>query len=127
VYPWGCFWPRKEVYGWLWITGMEMPGQRTFAGNITPSAGFGMKGVLCMRILVVEPEHRPELRKIDDSLTVMQNIVGGVIQPTYLDDSVVLVCNEEGKFMNLQANRALRDKDGRIVCNPMESDREVRE
>ena len=98
---------------------MEMPGQRTFAGNITPSAGFGMKGVLCMRILVVEPEHRPELRKIDDSLTVMQNIVG--------DDSVVLVCNEEGKFMNLQANRALRDKDGRIVCNPMESDREVRE
>ena len=80
-----------------------------------------------MRILVVEPEHRPELRKIDDSLTVMQNIVGGVIQPTYLDDSVVLVCHEEGKFMNLQANRALRDKDGRIVCNQMESDREVRE
>ena len=46
--------------------------------------------------LVVEPEHRPELRKIDDSLTVMQNIVGGVIQPMYLDDSVVLVCHEEG-------------------------------
>lgn len=80
-----------------------------------------------MRILVVEPEHRPELRKTDDPLTVMQNIVGRVIQPMYLDDSVVLVCNEEGKFMNLPANRALRDKDGRIVCNQMESDREVRE
>ena len=128
-----------------------------------------------MRILVIEPEHRPEVREIEDSLTTMQQIVGGLIQPIYLDDSVALIFNDEGKLMNLPANRGLRDKDGqmydivfgtfflcgapadsdhftsltqeqieqyrkmfyipemfwgmdgRIVCIPMEADREVRE
>ena len=67
-----------------------------------------------MRILVVEPEHRPEVREIDGSLETMQNIVGGLIQPIYLDDSVALICNDEGKLMNLTANRGLRDGDGQI-------------
>ena len=128
-----------------------------------------------MQIVVVEPERRPEVREIEDSLTTMQQIVGGLIQPIYLDDSVALICNDEGKLMNLPANRGLRDKDGqmydivfgtfflcgapadsdhftsltqeqieqyrkmfytpemfwgmdgRIVCIPMEADREVRE
>ena len=67
-----------------------------------------------MRILVVEPEHRPEVREIDGSLEAMQNIVGGLIQPIYHDDSVALICNDEGKLMNLTANRGLRDSDGQI-------------
>lgn len=67
-----------------------------------------------MRVLVVEPERRPEVREIDDSLKTMQDIVGGLIQPIYLDDPVALVCNDEGKLMNLPANRGLRDKDGQI-------------
>ena len=67
-----------------------------------------------MRVLVVEPEHRPEVREINDSLKVMQGIVGGLIQPIYLDDSVALVCNDEGRLMNLPANRGLRDKSGQM-------------
>ena len=67
-----------------------------------------------MRVLVVEPERRPEVREIDDSLKAMQEIVGGYIQPIYLDDSVALVCNDEGKVMNLPLNRGLRDKNGQI-------------
>lgn len=67
-----------------------------------------------MRVLVVEPEQRPEVREIDDSLKAMQDIVGGLIQPVYLDDSVVLICNDESKFMNLPANRSLRDGSGRM-------------
>ena len=67
-----------------------------------------------MRVLVVEPEHKPEVRDIDDSLKAMQKIVGGLIQPIYLDDSVALICNDEGKLMNLTANRGLRDKYGQI-------------
>lgn len=67
-----------------------------------------------MRVLVVEPERRPEVRDIDDSLKAMQKIVGGLIQPIYLDDSVALICNDEGKLMNLTANRGLRDKNGQI-------------
>ena len=58
-----------------------------------------------MRVLVVEPEQRPKEKEIDDSLIAMQNIVGGYIQPVHLDDSVVLVCNEEGKLLGLPANR----------------------
>ena len=73
-----------------------------------------------MRILVVEPEHRPEVREIDGSLKTMQGIVGGYIQAIYqFDDSVALVANDDGKFMNLPANRGLRDKNGQIydiVC-----------
>ena len=68
-----------------------------------------------MRILVVEPERRPEIREIDGSLESMQEIVGGLIQPIYpFDDSVALVCNDEGKLMNLPASRGLRDEDGQI-------------
>ena len=67
-----------------------------------------------MRVLVIEPECRPEVREIDDSLKAMQEIVGGYIQPIYLDDSVALVCNDEGKVMNLPLNRGLRDKDGQF-------------
>ena len=67
-----------------------------------------------MRILVVEPERRPEVREIDGSLSSMQDIVGGLIQPIYLDDSVTLLCNDEGNLMQLPANRGLRGKDGQI-------------
>lgn len=67
-----------------------------------------------MRILVVEPEHKPEVRKINDSLKEMQGIVGDLIQPIYLGDSVVLICNDEGKLMNLPANRGLRDENGQM-------------
>ena len=73
-----------------------------------------------MRILVVEPERRPAVKEIDGSLKTMQNIVGGYIQAIYpFDDSVALVANDDGKFMNLPANRGLRDKNGKIydiVC-----------
>ena len=73
-----------------------------------------MKEGVAMRVLVVEPERRPEVREIDDSLKAMQEIVGGYIQPIYLDNSVALVCNDEGKLMNLPANRGLRNKDGQM-------------
>jgi hypothetical protein len=67
-----------------------------------------------MQVLVIEPERRPKVRDIDGSLKSMQEIVGGLIQPIYLDDSVALICNDEGKLMNLPANRGLRDKDRQI-------------
>ena len=68
-----------------------------------------------MRVLVVEPERRPEVREIEDSLKAMQEIVGGLIQPIYpFDEPVALICNDEGKMINLPMNRGLRDKDGQI-------------
>ena len=68
-----------------------------------------------MRILVIEPERRPEVREIDGSLKTMQSIVGGYIQAIYpFDDPVALVANDDGKLLNLPANRGLRDKNGQI-------------
>ncbi len=67
-----------------------------------------------MRILAVEPGRKPEAREIDGSLKSMQEIVGGFIQAIYLDGAVALICNDEGKLMNLPLNRALKDKDGQI-------------
>ena len=68
-----------------------------------------------MRVLVVEPERRPEVQEIDDSLKEMQGIVGGYIQSIYpFEEPVALVCNDEGKLMDLPANRGLRDENGQI-------------
>lgn len=68
-----------------------------------------------MRILVVEPERKPEVREIDGSLDAMQGIVGGLIQPIYpFDEPVALVANDEGKLMDLPVNRGLRDENGQI-------------
>ena len=68
-----------------------------------------------MWILVIEPERRPEPREIDGSLESMQRIVGGYIQAIYpFEEQVALVCNDDGKFDNLPANRALRGPDSQI-------------
>ena len=68
-----------------------------------------------MRVLVVEPERRPEARELDESLESMQEVVGGPLQTSYpFEDTVVLVRNREGSSMELPANRGLRDTDGQI-------------
>ena len=73
-----------------------------------------------MKILVVEPERKPEIRVIDGELETMQGIVGGLIQATYpFDDAVALVVNDEGKILGLPMNRGLRDENGQlydIIC-----------
>jgi len=70
---------------------------------------------IAVRVLVVEPERRPEVKEIEDSLKAMQSIVGGLIQPVYpFDEPVALVCNDAGKLMGLTADRGLRDKKGQI-------------
>ena len=93
---------------------------------------------MSMRVLVIEPERRPEVREIDDSLKAMQQIVGGLIQPIYLDDSVALVCNDESDHLTDLTPEQIEQyqklfytpemfwgMDGHIVCIPIEADREV--
>lgn len=64
-----------------------------------------------MKILVVEPMNRPHVQEIDGSLASMQKLVGGTIQTVYpFDDPVALICNDEGKLMNLPCNRFLYDE-----------------
>ena len=87
-----------------------------------------------MQVVIVEPEKKPFVQNIDDTLTSMQQIVGGTIQAVYpFEEPVALICNDEGKLLNLPLNRALRDSNGAIydivagtffLCTaPVDSDR----
>ena len=68
-----------------------------------------------MKVLIVEPLKAPYVAEIDGSLESMQKIVGGLIQAIYpFDDSVALICNDEGKLMGLPLNRPLADSSGNI-------------
>ena len=69
-----------------------------------------------MLILVIEPGKVPETRDISGGLREIQSIVGGYIEAVHPfdDPDIALVCNEEGKFMNVLPNRALRDKNGQM-------------
>lgn len=63
-----------------------------------------------MRVLLVLPRKPAQVKDIPGSLTNMQELVGGCIQAVYpFDESVALVCNDEGKLLNLPPNRFLRD------------------
>lgn len=60
-----------------------------------------------IRVLVIKPNKLPEERIIKNTLGAKQEIVDGNIECAYLDndDSVVLICNEEGKINGLPINR----------------------
>lgn len=63
-----------------------------------------------MTILLIEPEKNPRPAEIDGSLKSMQEIVGGMIEVIYpFEDPIALICNDDGKLLNLPLNRALRD------------------
>ncbi len=74
-----------------------------------------------INILIVEPGKLPRDTTIDGSLKSMQDVVGGYIQAIYPFDKedAALICNDEGKLLNLPPNRPLRDDTGKvydIVC-----------
>lgn len=63
-------------------------------------------------VLKVSPGCSPEVISIPHTLEAMQTVVGGSIQAVYpFEDSVAMVCNEEGKVLNMEPNRAIRDRD----------------
>ena len=65
-----------------------------------------------MRVLIVEPLKAPVVKDISGTLESMQEIVGGTIQAVYpFVEPVALICNDEGKLLGLQPNRALYSAD----------------
>ena len=68
-----------------------------------------------MQVVVVEPKKKPIMQDIDSGLESMQKIVSGLIEAVYpFDEPVALICNEDGKLLNLPLNRALRDDEGNV-------------
>lgn len=67
------------------------------------------------RILLFRVGQSPEIRLIEDSLEAMQKTVGGMIEMVNLEHGVDLVCNEEGKLLDLDPNRYL-PRLGDVIC-----------
>lgn len=57
--------------------------------------------------LLIKPYELPEEIEIENTLEAKQHIVGGYIECVYPenDNSVVFVCNEEGKINGMRLNR----------------------
>ena len=60
-----------------------------------------------IKVVMVEPMKEPYTAEVKNTLEGLQKSVGGYIEAVYLEDNVVLVCNEEGKLMSLPGNRSL--------------------
>lgn len=60
-----------------------------------------------INVLIVEPNKLPYEKEIPNTLESKQEIVGGLIECTGIieDKDVVIICNEEGKLLNLPFNR----------------------
>lgn len=60
-----------------------------------------------IKVLIVEPSKLPEEIEIENTLEAKQKIVGGDIECAYIpgNNDVVLICNEEGKVLNMPLNR----------------------
>ena len=66
--------------------------------------------------ILVKPGEKAEVVTIKDDLDVMQDIVGGMIEEYMpIEDDVAIICNEEGKMLELPFNRAIRDKNGNVL------------
>ena len=63
----------------------------------------------------MKPQKPPCEKEISGDLKSLQNEVGGFIEAVYpYDDPVAVVCNEEGKMIGLDLNRALYGEDGQM-------------
>lgn len=64
-----------------------------------------------MKIVVKEVGKCAEVKEVEKlELSDMQRLVGGFIQPVYMDD-IIIWCNEEGKLTGQKTNIVLADKE----------------
>lgn len=66
-------------------------------------------------VLVVEPEKKPYVKEIDNTLESLQSEVGGDLQAIYpFEDMVSLLLDDESKLRGKPLNRALHDENGKV-------------
>ena len=66
-----------------------------------------------MKILRVEQYKPPFVKEIDPGLESLQSEVEGTVQAVYpYADPVAILCNDDGKLLGMELNRALRDENG---------------
>lgn len=57
-----------------------------------------------IKVLIKAPGKTPREFNIENTLETFQNIVGGYIDAVTLASDLVIICNEEGRLMNLPHN-----------------------
>lgn len=57
-----------------------------------------------LKILFKEVGKRPKVMEIDDTLEAKQKLVGGLIEVVHYKDNMLLICNEEGKNLQMPPN-----------------------
>ena len=62
-----------------------------------------------IKVLKVEPMKHPEEVTLNNTLRALQAAVGGLIEIINPEDDVYLLCNEEGKLIELPGNRRVGD------------------
>lgn len=71
-----------------------------------------------MRVILVEPNTPPRISEVENTLKSLQSTVGGyieVLSMDHLDPNLILICNEEGKLMDLPVNRTLHNRYGNAL------------
>ena len=57
-----------------------------------------------MRAIYKAPGKDPQTVEIENTLSVLQQIVGGYIETVRISDKGILIMNEEGKLLGLEPN-----------------------
>jgi len=84
--------------------------------SLALSEGDSFSKADTMKVLLVKPGEEAKMVEIDDSLSSMQQAVGGMIEEYMpFEDDVAIVCNEEGKLMGLPPSRAIYGEDGCLM------------
>lgn len=60
-----------------------------------------------IKVILVEPNKEPYIKEIEHTIENLQSIVGGLLEFVNLEEDVDIICNEEGKILNLEFNRSL--------------------
>lgn len=57
-----------------------------------------------IKILYKKVGELPEVKNINNTLEEKQKLVNGLIEIIDYDDDILLICNEEGKILNMEPN-----------------------
>ena len=57
-----------------------------------------------MKVIIKEPGQCPRVTEIENSLSALQQAVGGYIETVTLAEDCCIICNEEGRLQGLPYN-----------------------
>ena len=57
-----------------------------------------------MKVIIKEPGQRPRVTEIENSLSALQEAVGGYIETVTFAEDCCIICNEEGRLQGLPYN-----------------------